>query len=78
MRRRTALHSTPLHYHTTLPLRTATPHHPTALPLRTATPRHPTALPLRATTCTAAQLHNYTALPPQGKIKVPADDSAGT
>ncbi len=65
MRRRTALHSTPLHYHTTLPL-------------RTATPRHPTALPLRANTCTAAQLHNYTALPPHGKIKVPAEDSAGT
>lgn len=54
MHRRTGLHSTPMHYHTTLPL-------------RTATPRHPTALPLRATTCTAAQLHNYTALPPQGK-----------
>ncbi len=52
MHRRTGLHSTPMHYHTTLPL--------------------------RATTCTAAQLHNYTALPPQGKIKVPAEDSAGT
>ncbi len=84
---RTTPHRTGTQLHSrTTPHRTGAQLHSHTAPYRTgaqlhshtAPHWHPTALPLRATTCTAAQLHNYTALPPQGKIKVPAEDSAGT